>query len=180
MRPLGSEFLTLFADYVFGNGKLPDDLKWSTGAVVEPLAGIRISGRYFSNHFFNVGFELSFGRIGLTTESRFSDDGKYDHNIYGIRIGSYDRNVIQQLDDKSDYVNLDLIGGMKYQRYKLFDNSRTLYSTLKEIDAAGDDNSVSGIVLNLSGMEINKEMIWELRDKLEAFQKQGKTYNRIS
>lgn len=174
VRPLGNELLTLFADYAFGNGKRSDDLKWSTGAVVEPFAGIRISGRYFSNHFFNLGCGLSFGRIGLTTESRFSDEGKYGYNIYGIRIGSYDRNVFQEMETKSSYVNLDMLGGMKYQRYKLFDNSQTLYNTLKEIDAACDDNSVTGIVLNLSGMQINREMIWELRHKLEAFKSRGK------
>ncbi|HSD64403.1 MAG TPA: signal peptide peptidase SppA, partial [Ignavibacteriaceae bacterium] len=57
---------------------------------------------------------------------------------------------------------------------KLFDNSKTLYNTLREIDAASNDKSVAGIVLNLSGMEINKEMIWELREKLEAFKDRGK------
>jgi protease IV len=174
VRPTGTELLSLFADYAFGNGKLHEDLKWSTGAVVEPLAGIRISGRYFSNHFFSFGAEISFGRIGLTTESHFSKDGKYGYNVYGIRIGAYDRNIIEQFKKKTDYVNLDLLGGMKYQKYKLFDNSNTLFSTLNDIDAASEDKSVAGIVLNLSGMHINKEMIWELREKLEAFKNKGK------
>jgi protease-4 len=174
VRPFGNEILTLFADYVFGNGKLSEDLKWSTGAVIEPLAGIRISGRYFSNHFFYTGIGISIGRIGLTSESHFANDGKYGYNIYGIRIGSYDRNIIQQFSSPKEYIKLDMLGGMKYQRYKLFDNANTLYNTLRDIDAASADNSVSGIVLNLSGMEINKEMIWELREKLEAFKNKGK------
>ncbi len=174
VRPLGNEILTLFADYVFGNGKSKDDLKWSIGAVAEPLPGIRVSERYFSNHYFNIGIGLSFGRIGLASESRFSKDGDYGYNVYGIRVGSYDRNIIHTLETKSDYVNLDLLGGMKYQRYKLFDNSNTLFNTLNEIDAAGNDNTISGIVINLSGMEINKEMVWELRDKLEKFKENGK------
>ncbi len=174
VRPIGNELITLFADYVFGNGKSPGDLRWSTGAVAEPLPGLRVSGRYFSDHFFNVGAGLSFGRLGLTSESRFSKEGKYGYNIYGIRVGSYDRNIMQELETKKDFVNLDLLGSMKYQRYKLFDNSNTLYNILKDIDAAGKDNSVSGIVLNLSGMAVNREMIWELRDKLEAFKSKGK------
>ena len=174
VRPLGNEILTLFADYIFGNGRLQEDLEWSTGAVAEVLPGIRISGRYFSDHAFNIGAGLSFGRLGLTSESRFSKDGKYGYNIYGIRIGSYDRNVIQNFSKDKDYVNMNLLGGMKYQRYRLFDNSNTLLSTLKDIDAAGRDKSVSGIVLNLSGMQINREMIWELRESLEAFKRKGK------
>lgn len=174
VRPLGNELISLFADYAFGNRKLTTDLKWSTGAVTELLPGIIISGRYFSNHFFSIGVGLSFGRLGLTSESRFSDDGKYSYNTYGIRLGAYDRNIFSKLSSGSEFVKLDLLGGMKYQRYKLFDNSNTLYNTLKEIDAATEDNSVSGIVINLSGMEVNKEMIWELREKLEAFKNKGK------
>ncbi len=174
VRPFGNEILTLFADYVFGNGKSEDDLKWSLGAAAELLPGIRITERYFSNHFFNLGIGLSFGRIGLTSESHFSKDGTYGYNTYGIRVGAYDRNIIHTLESKEDYVNLDLLGGMKYQRYKLFDNSNTLYNTLNEIDAAADDNTVAGIVINLSGMEINREMIWELRNKLEKFREKGK------
>jgi protease IV len=174
VRPLGDEIITLFADYVFGNGRLPEDLKWSTGAAAEVLPGIRITGRYFSNHTFNIGAALSFGRIGLTSDSRFSKDGKYGYNIYGIRVGSYDRNILQKLQSGKDYVNLNLLGGMKYQRYRLFDNSNTLLNTINNIDAATKDNTVSGIVLNLSGMQINREMIWELREKLEAFKAKGK------
>lgn len=174
VRPLGNETITLFADYVFGNGKQPEDLEWSAGAVAEPVPGIRITGRYFSNHTFNIGAGLSFGRIGLTSDSRFSKDGKYGYNIYGIRVGSYDRNVFRKLQAGKDYVSLNLLGGMKYQRYRLFDNSNTLLNTLNDIDAAAKDNTVKGIVLNLSGMQINREMIWELREKLDAFKSKGK------
>ena len=174
VRPLGNELLTLFADYTFGNKKLTTDLKWSTGAVAEVLPGIIVSGRYFSNHFFNVGLGLSFGRLGLISESHFSKDGTYGYNTYAVRIGAYDRNIFTALSSHTEYVKLDLLGGMKYQRYKLFDDSNTLYNTLKDIDAAANDKSVSGIVLNLSGMEINKEMIWELREKLTAFKNRGK------
>ncbi len=174
VRPFGNELLSVYGDYAFGSRKLTTDLKWSTGAVAEVLPGIRISGRYLSNHYFNVGAELSFGRIGLTTESHYSNDGKYGYNIYGIRIGAYDRNIFSGISSNKDYVKFDLIGGLKYQKYRLFDNSKTLYNTLREIDAATNDKSVSGIVLNLSGMEINKEMIWELREKLEAFKNSGK------
>ena len=51
VRPFGNELLSLYADYAFGNKKPAEDLKWSTGVVAEVLPGIRISGRYFSNHF---------------------------------------------------------------------------------------------------------------------------------
>ncbi|HSD64825.1 MAG TPA: hypothetical protein VLB50_13565, partial [Ignavibacteriaceae bacterium] len=114
VRPLGNELIALYADYAFGNRKLTTDLNWSAGAVAEVLPGLRISGRYFSDHFFNVGAELSFGRLGLTSESHFSKDGKYGYNTYGIRIGAYDRNIFSDLSTNNEYVKFELIGGMKY------------------------------------------------------------------
>jgi protease-4 len=63
---------------------------------------------------------------------------------------------------------------MKYQRYRLFDNSNTLLELIKQIDAAKEDNTIAGIAINTSGMNINKEMLWELRKKLMEFKKTGK------
>ena len=62
---------------------------------------------------------------------------------------------------------MNLIGGLKYQNYKLFDNSKTLLNIIEQLDAVKNDYSISGIALNLSGMNINKEMLWELREKLK-------------
>jgi len=45
---------------------------------------------------------------------------------------------------------------------------------LNQIDAAKNDASVSGIAINTSGMNINRELIWELREKLIEFKKTGK------
>jgi protease IV len=99
---------------------------------------------------------------------------KHTHNTYGIRIGAYDRSLFQGLLSSDKYVQMDLIGGIRYQRYQLFDNSNTLIDLVKQIDAAKKDPGVKGIAINLSGINVNREMIWEIRHKLQDFKTKGK------
>ena len=87
---------------------------------------------------------------------------KQAYNTYGIRIGADDRNLLRIFSGNDNYVSMDLQGGIKYQNFKLFDNSKTLFNLLEQLEAVKNDNSVSGIAINLSGSNINKEMFWEL------------------
>ncbi len=174
VRPFGNEWVSVFGDYVYREKRITGDAKWSVGAAVEPFSGVRIVGRYFDNKFFNAGLQLSFGKIGLTYFSSYDKDSKNIDNVYGIRIGEYDRNVLGELFPKEKYINLDLLGGIKYQRYKLFDNSNTLFDLLSSIKIAKEDKSISGIAINLSGISANRTMIWELREELKNFKSTGK------
>lgn len=174
VRPLGNELLSVFGDYVYRKNRIAGDAKWSAGISIEPLDGIRFIGRYFDNKFFNAGVQISFGKIGFTFASNFDKDSKHASNIYGIRIGEYDRNIISQLFPKEKYLNIDLLGGIKYQRYKWFDNSNTVFDLLSSIKAAKQDNSIRGIAINLSGLSTNRTFIWELREALKDFKSAGK------
>ena len=174
IRPLGNETVTLFGDYIFTKDEIRKEVKWSAGAVVEPVDGIRFTGRYFEGKAFNIGTQISFGRVGLNYQSHFDSDKKHAYNTYGIRIGAYDRTIFPKLFTQDKYVEFKLFGGMKYQRYKWFDDSNTLIDVLKQIDAAMKDNTVSGIAINLSGISINREMMWEIREKLVEFKNRGK------
>ncbi|MFZ1519564.1 MAG: S49 family peptidase [Ignavibacteriaceae bacterium] len=174
IRPLSNYNITLFGDYTFTDDKTPEKIKWSAGAIVEPLDGLKLIGRYFEGKRLNIGVQLGFGSLGLTSISHFDEDSKYSYNTYGIRIGANDRNILDLFKGRDNYAEMNLIGGLKYQNYKLFDNSKTLLNLIEQLDAVKNDNSISGIALNLSGMNINKEMLWELREKL----KEIKSYNK--
>jgi protease-4 len=174
IRPLGNEVLTLFADYALLNTQSLKQGSWSYGAVVEALPGIRVTGRLFSTHAFAVGVSFSFGRVGISTQSTWDANSKHAYNTYALRLGAYDRTVLSKLMKKSHYVQMDLNGGMKYQRFIFFDDSNTLRSTLEAIKAAKEDETVGGIAINTSGMQINREMLWELREQLRDFKASGK------
>lgn len=173
-RPLSNYNITLFGDYTFTEDKTPEKIKWSAGAIVEPIDGLKLIGRYLDGKSFNVAVQLGFGPIGLSSISHFNKDAKYSHNTYGIRIGANDRNLLDLFKGKDSYAEMNLIGGLKYQTYKLFDNSKTLFNIIQQLDAVVKDNSVSGVAINLSGASINKEMLWEIREKLKEVKSYGK------
>lgn len=174
IRPLGDEMITLFADYVFTEDKAPERTKWSAGAIVEPLEGIRFSGRYFDSEVFNVGVEFSLGSISFTSTQNYNSDGDNLYGTYGIRIGAYDRNILNELFAARSYAKFNLNESVKYQRFKLFDNSQTLLNILTEIEAAKNDKSVTGIAINLSGLSANRVTLWEIRNALEDFKSSSK------
>ena len=173
-RPLGNELVTLYADHSIQSGKTLREGGWSYGAALEALPGIRFTGRYFDTYAFAFGISLSLGRAGFSGERTFDKEGKQGFNTYAIRLGAYDRTVLSKLSKGSKYVELNLFGGMKYQRFILFDNANTLRGTLDAIAAARDDETIGGIAINTSGMNINREMLWELRQRLQDFKESGK------
>ena len=174
VRPLGDEKISVFGDYVFKNYMIDLDNKWSAGIALEAYPGFRLTGRYFENKYFTVGIELSLGRISFSSMANLDQDGKYQFNTYGIRLGSYDRNPLQTFKSKTDYLELNLVGGMKYTRFRFFDDSKTLKEITEEIKVAGNDKSIAGIAINTSGMNINRVLLWELREELRKFRETGR------
>ncbi len=173
-RPFGNEVIAFFGDYIFTENNIRNEIRWSSGVAVEPFDGIRFIGRYFEGKAFNIGTQISFGNFGLNYQSHFNSDKKHAYNTYGIRIGAYDRSIVPKIFAKDKFVELNLFGSLKYQRHRFFDNSNTLFELLNQIDAAMRDNTVSGIAINLSGININREMLWEIREKLKEFKNSGK------
>jgi protease IV len=175
VRPLGSELVTVFGDYVLHRMPLPHQDLWSAGVAVEALPGMRIIGRYFDSKAFNLGFQFSFGTVGVETQSHYNTSGKYSYNTYGVRLGAYDRTVLNKIfPPEKKYVGIDLNGPIDYQRYEFFDNTKTLSGILSLIDAAERDPDVAGIAINTSGMSVNREKLWEVREKLKEFKSKGK------
>ncbi|MDE3057031.1 MAG: signal peptide peptidase SppA [Bacteroidota bacterium] len=174
-RPFGNELLALFADFSMETKRLPSTPKWSAGGAVELLPGVRVTARYFDTKVLSLGLQFSLGTIGVESQAEYDGSGSYSYNTYGVRIGAYDRNIVQSfLFRKKEYLDLNLYGPVKYRRYVLFDNSKTLLNLLDAVDAAKNDPAVSGIAINASGMDANREMLWELREKLKEFEATGK------
>jgi protease-4 len=174
VRPFSNESLTLFADYVFKRNNNSKNAPWSIGAAIEPFPGVRVSARYFDTKSINIGFDLSFGNIGLSSQAHYNQEQKYVNNSYGIRLGAYDRNLLSSLIKSEDYVKLDLNGAIKYQKFQLFDHSKTLLPILNQLEVIKNDQNVKGLSINTSGIKISREMLWEIRAKLKELKDHGK------
>jgi protease-4 len=174
VRVLGDERVTVFGDYSIQRGMRMADGPWSAGLIWEMFPGVRLTGRYFDTEAFTVGFSFSLGHVGAVAQGLWDENNKHGYNTYGVRTGAYDRNVFHGNVGRKRYLRLDLKGPVKYQRYIWFDKSTTLVGLLDAIEKAKKDDSITGIVVNTSGLYANIEMKWEIRDKLEDFKKSGK------
>lgn len=174
LRPFGNEMLSVFGDYALATKDRLGDGSWSAGAVVEPLPGVRITGRYFDTEVLSVGLGFSFGSTGIGSTTTLDDDFNRVQTTYSVRAGQYDRNIFRSMEDGLRYLVLNLHGEMAYRRYLLFDNTRLLSETLDQIHAARKDPTVRGIAINTSGMRVNRVMLQELRAALQQFKNAGK------
>lgn len=175
VRPWRSERLTLFADYARANPQADDSAAWSSGAAFTLQPGLVVTGRYFDNRTLSFGLHLSLGRLGLEAQSRFDPDRNQTRRIYSLGVGAYERSSLRDLaGPRRQYLHLELRGPIRHRRFALFDQRHTLLELLGLIDRAAADPTIGGIALNTSGMEINPEMAWELREKLQGFRKAGK------
>lgn len=173
VRPLGDEKVAGFFDYVLQKENNPTQNRWAAGVAVEPLPGLRAVFRYFENKNMTVGLEIGLGNMSLFTQSHVSEKDGLGYQTYGIRFGGYDRSILDVVSP-SIVASARLFGGMKYQRFKWFDGSNTLLATLQSIEDVKNNKFYKGIILNLSGCNINREMLWEIRERLVDLKKRGK------
>ena len=173
LRPLDNERFTLFSDYAVSSARAGNDSYWSGGIALELMPGLRLSGRYFDDQAFSVGVELGLGQTGVQTQARFDKHRNHAFNTYAFRTGAFERGFLSARRG-TNYLDLDLFGPIRHQRFALFDDSRTLLELLALIQRAQDDPQIKGIAIRTSGMSVNPEMAWEVRTKLQEFKNAGK------
>ncbi len=176
VRPFGTPLLTLFGDYAAGeSADNVLDGRWSAGAAIEALPGVRFTGRYIDDWGFTAGVQFSLGRTGVSYQAHRDSDGNHRFNTYSIRAGAMDRNVFDSYFRRDkNYVNVGLRGGLPYQTFRFMDQRQTYLAALDQIQKAAADPSVAGIVVNLTHTQIDQSKTWEIRKSLEEAQSRGK------
>jgi protease-4 len=181
VRPLGHERVTVFGDLELPKGAALENAPWSVGAMVQPVHGISLIGRYFEDESFAVslayaiGGDLEGGHVRASVSPRFDGDSDHLSTNYGGRVGFPERSVAAEpLFRDSYYLELDLKGSIVHTRYKYFDSNHTLYDVLEQLEYARTDSRISGVALNLSGAEMSRGNAWEVRQKLSELQAGGK------
>jgi protease-4 len=178
LRPLGTDRVTLFGDYALEQDQVLKDAPWSAGAALRVASGSYLTGRYFGDnedHAFTVGLTFDIGRFGVASQGHYDGNRHRSYNTYRVRTGAYTPNVLDKVvAPRTKYVEFDLFGRVKYQRFRWFDDSATLVGLLSNIEAAKNDPRVGGIAINMAGMQIGREMAWEVREKLRDFKSAGK------
>jgi len=184
-RPLGSDLLTVFGDYILAGGGYPSAGRWGAGVEIRPLAGLHlgvkfrgVSGTDEDYRFvFNVGVTL--GGYGFHVLPSY--DGERDRNetTFLLRTGaSYPSLPLKPdlLPQPARWVPINLEGKrITYQTYRWFEKKRVAWLDLARfLDALRDDERVAGVALNLAGTSMRPSIAWELHGKLMDLKDAGK------
>ena len=176
VRPLATQALTVFADLNWPKGFSLKDAPWSAGAMVEPVAGLQLIGRYFENESYTLSLGFAFGSLGLYGTPRFNEDNNRTNTTYQIRSGYPQRSFIDNAASKNKYyLDLHMKGLVKYRGFTYFDTGgRRLLDLERDLDHARTDPAIRGVAINMSGMLISRAKAWEVREKLKQLREAGK------
>ncbi len=174
LRPLGTPILTLFADALVKDYEVTRE-NWSAGAVIQPVPGVNIVGRYFGSESFTIGLALELGYGALGGQGHYNVQKNHVYNTYMLRSGGLRNSLFQQMAKNIAYVPFQVRGTVEYQKFVLFDDETVrFYDLLRDIHAAANDPRVATLALNLASMRIRPEHAWELREQLKYAQEKDK------
>ncbi|MDI6808025.1 MAG: S49 family peptidase [Candidatus Eisenbacteria bacterium] len=176
IRPLGTTFLTLLGDAEFMDHQSIDDLEWGAGLGSEILPGILVAGKVRKGGTYQLGVSVSFGSVEGSVQPHYDKDNNRTFNTYGLRSGYLQRNVVTDMTQKRKlYYKRAMKGQVGYQRFQFMDPvSHDLKRLLAQLEDVRQDDRYAGVALNLSDMQINYALAWELREKLKEIRSSGK------
>ena len=183
VRPLRNHRITFFGDAAYSRRDNPSTMRWGAGLEVQPLNGIRLAGKMSKpdanrqDRIYTVSVGFTVDNIGFQVAPHYDKHSKRASTSYMIRLGneapSFDTRPL--LDKPDNVLSVPMKGRLTYQKARWLDLNRvSLWDMIELIEKAKHDPDVGGILLNLSGMETQLALSWELREKLLDFQAAGK------
>jgi protease-4 len=173
LRPFGPR-VTLFGEAVWEKDQDFEDVRSAYGLEVHPLRGISLGAKALNTGEFALRVSLGLhGPLQPAAHAAFDHDGEMQARTYLLESG-LPAPKLGLLVRPSRYPEIKLKGPMVHQRYRFFDDRHTLLGTLVGLDRLAQDPTVGGVVVDLSQMEINPEMLWELREQFAGLRAQGK------
>ena len=193
VRPIGPR-VTLFADVWKSDDQDWQKLPWGLGAEVDVVPGVTAGFRYQPER------DGDAWRSGVDTvlPGRYTRPEQWSFRIElapspGVR-GSYRTsvsggselartfalefvegpNLAQWLYPPRAYPTLDLSGPVVYQNYRFFDDRTRLLGLLGRIARYAENPQVDGVVVEMSGLRMSFEGLWEVRSQLAALHDRGK------
>ena len=161
LRPWGDERLTLYADYA----RTDETEFWSTGAVVELVPGLALTGRMFADRALSVGLRIGLGTADFQAQAR-----NRTFQTYAARFGAQRGNLFQP---RARYLSVELSGPVQHRRFAFFDDSQSLLELIALLERTRRDPAIKGLAINASGLRISPALGWELREKLRQISAGG-------
>jgi protease-4 len=171
-RPTGTPFLSFFGDYDVRTGQQWNKGYFDVGVALQPFKGFFGSFKYRESGDILLGVGITIKSFGVGALPGWRG-GDYDQTNFIVRVNpptqSFD--VDGAKTKQGRFMSMDLKGRASYQKYRYGDpNSLPLVDIVRQLDLALTDPTVAGVALNVSGLQANPTMLWELRQKLMDIQ----------
>ncbi len=186
IRPLADDRLTFFGDFTLSNDEKLSDGRWGGGVDIRPVKGLHLGVKFrdadlIDDEEYRVtySFGVVFGAASFHVLPSYTKGGERMHNDYLLRFNpSFPPLPVSaaSLSRSPRYVAVSLENKrLTYQKFRYGDKQRVAWLDLaRYLDAIAADGDVDGILLNLAGFATRPSLAWELRQKLQAMQDNGK------
>ncbi len=183
LRPFGPR-LTFFADFL---GWYAESGSWLSfdydetlvgyGVEVQPIAGLKVGFRADDEGFMGFRVNLGFDTFRPSARYRVDDDGDHVATTYAVEFapGPSLRDAWPGSGPgEPSYPEISLKGPVTYRSYGWFDDRTRFVELLRRIDAIAESPNTAGVILNMSGVQMNVALHWELRTQLAGLRAKGK------
>ncbi len=186
LRPLGRDWLTLFADWTSNTDeKFFDEGTWGAGIELRPHRGLHLGGRFRES---GPGGDLNYSLYAGVTFSDRSVAGLPHFNEDGDHLGTtllrrasvpfrgLDIPALNFGGPAHRYYPLNLENRvLTYQKFRWFDDTRVAWlDLLRVLNHVRDEEEIDGVAINLASFRGRPSLIWEMRQKLEEIKASGK------
>ncbi|MCB1184851.1 S49 family peptidase [bacterium] len=186
LRPLGTDLLTLHADWTANDDeRFLADGSWGAGVELRPVDGVHLGFKAREaadggdpDYGAFLGVTLGFSTFGaLPVYSGASDERlrttylvRSNPPLRGLPLGGL------TLGKRTTYFPLSLENRvLTYQKYRWFDDERIAWlDLLPLLDAVRDADDIDIVAVNLAGFRGRPSLVWELREKLLEIRRTGK------
>jgi protease-4 len=186
LRPLGRDWLTLFADWTVNNDQaFFNGGTWGAGVEIRPVRGLHLGFRAREqvggdDIDYSVIAGLTLNSFNATVMPRYNQDGDLGATSYLLRVNPpfgglpVKKPLIARSSRYYYPINLEK-RVLTYQNYRYFDRTRVAWLDLLDLlDRLRDEDRIKGVVINLAGFRGRPSLIWEFRQKLLELQAAGK------
>ncbi len=171
VRPFGTNLLTLYGRIGFDNSSA---IHWSAGASLRPVSGIEIFGTYASANTLTFGLTIRSDTdsisTAVTTDTGFS---AATNAFAAYTIENSPKNDRIVLVKNTTWVEVNLKTTLVQTSF-IGKTYAPVFQVLEALENMRANPEVAGIVLNLSGFQTTRSVIYEIRKSLTAFKKAGK------
>ncbi len=170
LRPTGTHAFTLTGDYRFQSGII--DSRWTAGAEIRAIDGLTFRGAYGENDTFTAGLQVDFGKAGISAGAE-THDGDYTGGTAEIIL--YDRarpSIVTPLPDFLSYSveNTDELPSRAFLGPVNHSFTRDITTLARGVS----DPSVEGVLIDMSGYDLNAAQGEELREIMVRYRERGK------